>query len=508
MKQLLRVVLAVMMLSMGLNVMAQAEDPTPVPEPPQLLAWVAAGTAPGAQSPDNPGEIVLMDADGNMEAILNVPTQAMMQRVVACGESADGRTFAFYIGNENQGTITLLDEDNTLITLANDVSAMSCVGMGTLQFSADGSRVGYLDFSDNFTEAVSPRGRLVLADATNGEVLDRYENVAAFNLSSGLLTTVNFYDDNDGKAVEIAINADDGQQTSEVATLFADTDNDCFYNSASISPRLSNQIAVVLGYRCTRGDVRDTQWQFHLVDTDARSATLVQSGTTIGRFFPFTRTNTLVMAPDGATVFFTVPDGLYNNSVSLKAMDLASSTVRDVVPQYVAMPSVSILPYDARAHAPLLSPDGRWLAVVTSDPNSNADLNVIDLNAPNLPPINISAGSSGDTVVEMGFSGDGSALYFIAGGTEGGDNVLFQLELASGNAMRLNRGHYGHGVLDAESGTMALIDWRAFADDEAPQLTLVEMNLADNSQSTMYESGTIVEGKLTDASFIYPLAWR
>ncbi|MCB9458425.1 MAG: hypothetical protein H6670_02160 [Anaerolineaceae bacterium] len=507
MKYVMCVMLAMLILSLSITVMAQ-DEATPEPEPPQLLAWVASGAAPGTQRPDAPGEIVLMDADGSMQPILNVPVQTITQRVIPCGESADGASFAFYIGDDTQGTLYLLNEDDDLITLAENVSAMACVGMGTLQFSADGSRVGYLDYDDNYTEAVSPRGWLYLADAANGEQLDSFESVAAFNLTSGLLTTVSFYDDSDGKAVEVAINADNGQQVNEVATLFADANNDCFYNSASISPRIGDQIAVMLGYRCTQGDVRDTQWQFHVIDTEARSATLVQSGTTIGRFFPFTRTNTLVVAPDGETVFFTVPDGLYNNSVSLKAINLASSTVSNIIPQYVVMPGVSSLPYDSKAHAPLLSPDGRWLALVTNDPNGNAHLNVIDLNAPNLPPINISAGSSGDTVLEMAFDAASSALYFVAGGFTGGDNVLFQLDLASGNASRLSRGHYGHGVLDAESGTMALINWNTFANDEAPQLTLVDYDLADGSQNTVYESGTIVDGSLTDASFVYPMAWR
>lgn len=486
------------------------DDATPEPEPKQLLAWVAPGTVPGGHSADNSGEIVLIDADGNRESILSIPSQVM--RVIPCGTEAaspDGSAFTFFIGNESNGTLYLLTgEVNTLLTLSSDVNAMACTGMGTLQYSADSSQIAYLDYADTYSTDISPTGRLIVAETETGDQIDNFENVAAFNLAGEVLTYVAFYSNSDGEAVEVAINTNDGDRTDEVVTLFADEENDCFFNSASVSAQVDDQIAAVLGYRCNQGDIRDTQWQFYTIDTAARNATLAQSGTTIGRFFPHTRTNLLFTSPDGETAFFSVPDGLNNRSVGIKAVDLDALTVTNVVAQNALMPSVSALPYDADNHTPLLSPDGRWLALVTNDGNNSANLNVIDLNAPNLPPINISAGSRGDTITEMAFDAESEILYFVAGANRGGDNVLFELDLASGNATRLSRGHYDQGVLRTDDNTMAIINWHSFADDEAPQLTIEQINLEDNDSTVLFESGTIVDGELTNAEFAYPLAWR
>lgn len=501
--------LLLILLTVEVGHLQAQDDATAAPtQPGSVLAWVADGEQAGTQRADAPGSLVWMTPDGIESTLLDLPQRTA--RVVPCGDHAtapDGEAFAFFVGSENTGDLHLV-RDGDRVTVAEGINAMACVGLGTFQFSPDGERLGYLDYSSDYRDRLSPTGRLVIHPGDGDDALASFDNASAFFLADDELYFTAFFTGNRDQAVEVAINVWDGDQVMEIATIFADeAENDCFYNSASLAPLDEDRIAALLGYRCNRGPVRETQWQLYLVNRQNRSATLAADGTTIGRFFPFTRTNAVFSAPETGTLYFTVPDGLNNRSVSVKALDLATQTVRDVIDQYALMVGLSNLPYQPDAHAPLRSPDGRWLALVTSDPNSDAALNLIDMAAPDLPPITLSAGSRGDTISEMVFSGDSSTLYYVAGGTDGSDNSLFALDLASATVTRLTRGNFGQGVLSPDGGTLALIDWQRFADDQPPLQRVIGYDISAGSSSVWVEGGAVVNAQLTEPRFAYPLAW-
>ena len=50
-----------------------------------------------------------------------------------------------------------------------------------------------------------------------------------------------------------------------------------------------------------------------------------------------------------------------------------------------------LTPYEQGNHSSLLSPDGRLLALVRNNADNEASVMMIDLSAPDLPPIEISA---------------------------------------------------------------------------------------------------------------------
>ena len=114
-------------------------------EPIKILAWVGSGTGPDEHSISEPGQIVYLTSDGQIEVLFDLPQGT--NRVIPCTEQAtspNGRHFAFYVGNET-GSLYQVDGADLPVEVDRGVSAMSCVGMGTFQYSPDSGRFGFID---------------------------------------------------------------------------------------------------------------------------------------------------------------------------------------------------------------------------------------------------------------------------------------------------------------------------------------------------------------------------
>lgn len=480
----------------------------------RLLVWTAPAAAPGQQGASAAGELVYFDADGSTESILNLPSGTT--RVTACGpdaESPDGNTFAFIAtvtgGGVEKGTVYLVHgTDSSLITVATEVNPANCIGSAPLEYSPDSNRFAFIDWPDNASSMNSPFGRLHIYDSSDGNEIDNIENVTAFDLTKDGATYVSFYPDNKGNATDVAISTWDGSSNKEVASLTADSENDCRYTSASISEAGDSLIAV-MGYVCTKGDNTKTQWRFFDIDAQNGTAQLEQSANTGGRYFAFSNTNAIFVAPDGKSVLFSVPDGVNNQSVSLLASSLDKIDPKTVLDRFGLMLTVSDKPYDANNATAIRSADGRWLAIVANDGNNNAQLQVFDLSDVSLPPISVDLPNQGDTVSSMVFAPDNSTLYFVAGGDAGDNNSLFSLNLTTGADERIQRGRYAQMAISPDGKALAIMNWVKFDEKEDPYLTLEIYELASNSETVIYKGGTVnADGKLENASFAYPLSWR
>lgn len=493
----LLVIILLMALSLVLSVNAQ-ED--------RLLVWKAPGLAPGDHGATQTGQIGFFGEDGTFEPLIDVPEQT--SRVLPCGNGAlsrDGRHFAFFVG-QDVGSLYMLTDTKNLVEVSNDQHAYGCTGNGTFQFSPNSQRFGIVDLAqtprdDNFP----PLGRLYVAnvdDPLNGV---EFGNVTAFTLQDDMLAYVGLFVNNKGEAVEAGIITYDGNVDREVATLFAD--EGCRFSSASIAPASGGRYVVVAGHTCIEGRVI-TNWQFYIIDPAERSATQVGSDEQPSSFFWFTRANSLFPTPNGETVLFTVPDGFASHSVAIAAMNLADPTPQIIVPNYAQMPRFNrTQPYAAVNHASLLSPDGRWLAVVTNDPNNDATLKVIDLERLDLPPIEVSAGARGDVISEMFFTPDSSRLLFVTGLTGGGNNSLVALDLNSASDFRVRRGAFWLGAVSPDGRRVAIDEWQTTERGDR-FLNLVIVDVESSAHTTIFEGARINdEGRLEDVNFVYPLAW-
>lgn len=480
----------------------------------RLLTWLAPGNRPGNQAAGTPGELVYFNPDGSTESILSLPQGTT--RVTQCGPggtSPDGSVLALIAtvsaGGEETGTIYLLNgASSELTTIATDLNPASCVGSTPFQFSADGSQFAFIEWSLDATSQTSPYGFLRIYDTASASQLASFENVTTFDFTDSGAVWVNFFPNDDGEATEVAITTWDGSVDIEVSSLVADEENDCYYNSASIS-QVSTGLMAIMGYRCNRGDITSTQWQLFNIDPANRTAQLEQSDVSAGRYFVFSQTNALFASPDGNSVFFTLPDGISSQSVSLWTTPVSGVAPAQLIDRSAVMPGVSDLPYDANNSTAITSPDGRYLAVVVNTPNNDATLNVFDLSDSSLPPIALDAGDRGDTIGAMVFSSSSDRLFYVAGSDQGGNNSLFALDLTTGTESRIRRGRYAQIAISADGSTLAAMNWVEFDPEEPRYLTMEVIDVASTVPTVIYVGGEVdAEGKLQNQSFAYPIAFR
>lgn len=490
-------------------------EPIPAMENGQrLLTWISTGNRPGNQVASAPGELVYFNADGSTESILSLPQGTT--RVTECGPngtSPDGSVFAFIVtvsgGGNETGTIYLLqDASSELTTVATGLNPASCVGSTPFQFSPDGSQFAYIEWSIDATNQTSPYGFLRIYDTASASQVASFENVTAFDLTSTGAVWISFFPNDDGEATEVAITTWDGSVDVEISSLVAEEENDCYYNSASAT-EVSTGLVAIMGYRCNRGDITSTQWRLFNIDPVNRTAQLEQSDVAAGRYFVFSQTNALFPSPDGSNVYFTLPDGISNQSVGLYTSPVSAVSPTQLLDRSGIMASVSDLPYDANNATARLSPDGRYLALVVNTPNNDATLNVFDLSDPALPPIAIDAGDRGDTIGAMVFNSSSDHLYYVAGSDQGGNNSLVALDLTTGTEDRIRRGRYAQMALSSDGTTLAIMNWVEFDPEEPRYLTLETIDIASTVPTVIYVGGeTDDEGNLINQSYAYPLAWR
>lgn len=478
---------------------------TPVPVTTNILVWREAGSSPAESSPSAPGELGLMDDTGAFTKLLDVPPQA--SRVGACGDEAtspDESMLAFYVGLDS-GTLYLMKGADAPQAL-DEVQRLTCLGSGTFQYSPDSSRLGYIAYEADAAASEFADGFLhVINTADLSEAL-RYENVVAFDLTDDGAAFVSFFTNDRSQADEAAIFWWNGSAEREVTTMRPD--ENCFYTSASVAVAPDGSLVVMLGHRCTSGDTR-TSWQLHRVNVEERSTSMAASDFLAGQFASFAGTNQVTVLPDGNTALFLLPDGITANTAGLMTLNLEDATMAEVIQNQAVYPTLSGGPNAF----PVVSPDGRWLALVTTSPNNNNTLNVIDLEDPTAAPITVSAGSTGDVISSITFSGDSQRLIFIAGSPGTGrnaNNSLVALDLDTGSDFRIKRGRFAPGLAVAPDGSSVVaMDYQVLEDErEPPYLNLVKINVDTSETVLLFEGAEIVDGKVTNQQFAVPISWR
>jgi Tol biopolymer transport system component len=245
------------------------------------------------------------------------------------------------------------------------------------------------------------------------------------------------------------------------------------------------------------------------VDVEARSATLAASEFQTGQFASFSRSNQITVLPDAGSALFTVPDGITANTVSVMRVNLEDLSTSVLVDQQAVYPTLN---QGANAF-PLTSPDGRWLALVTTSPNNENTLRIFDLNDLSVAPISISAGSQNDIIADMAFSDDSQRLIFIAGSESTGrtaDNSLIAVDLSTGSEFRIKRGRFARGLAVAPDGSAVVaMDAQVLEDErQPPWLDTILVNVDTSETVTLFTGADIVEGEVTNQRFAKPLSWR
>lgn len=477
--------------------MTQAQTLAPLPANEQLLVWI------NPESTD-PGQLALVTPDGVSQVLALSDT---VTNVTACGTNAtssDGRQLALGVTDNSRLTLYQMTDTNPTLAILNiDVNGMTCVGDG-LQYSPDGTRVGYLMWASPSDTDITLTARLLIQDTQTLNIIGNFDDVTDFAMTSTGAVFVTLFPNAQGDFVEAGINVWDGTSTREITTVFADQENDCSYGSASVSNVSNSLMTAMIGFRCQRGET-NTQYQIYTIDTATRAATLTLAGLASGQFFDFTRTNNVYLAPNGGSLFQLLPDNFSNSTSSLIETSLTAPVEKVLVPNSIQMPQ---LRSGAPNGVPRISPNGQWLAVVANDPNNNATLYAVDMNNASLPPIVLPAASRGDRINALHFTRDNLRLFYVSGIED--NNVAYTLDLTTGIASRIGRGRYmlNSAVMSPTSSVVAATDVRTISDQEPDYNVLQLIDLATNAQTDLLAGAEIVEGKVVNARTLTPIAWR
>lgn len=469
----------------------------------RLLVWTGLGTAPGRIASGTPSELLLLSSSGEQTRLLDLP--AGTTRALPCTEQAaspDGAHFAFFAGGDSGSLYLITGTDSPQV--AAQTGALTCLGMGTLRYSPDSARLGFIDFPADATSGSFPAGTLRILSTSNMEELGNFEDVISFDMGDESAAFVRFFAGSDGQTNEAGIFHWTGDGAREITTIF--TSEGCQFRSAGLVRAGEGSLIVLFGEHCSGQS--GSSWSLYTVDVEGRSAASVRGGRELGSIYPQGRANILIVSPDYENIVFTAPDGLARNRTNLYMLPLADSG-GDLLPllRHVVIPYAAGTPYDPAANAlPALSPDGSWLAVTSRDANDNTAVHIIDLLSPDLPPISISGGGRGDTISSLAFSGDSRQLLFVAGGNDSGANSLFSVDLNTADDVRVLRGRYARGLIVSPDGSaVAMSDWELQPD---PYQTLIVVDIAESRNATLVTGADVVDDDLVDQRFIFPLAWR
>jgi hypothetical protein len=485
----------------------------------RMLVWLADGSSPNQVGASEPGQLVLMDPTGATTPVgVDIPQGTA--RIFPCAgdqaKSPDGRLFTFYIGGD-EGEIYQMNGANVPPVKVDDVRAITCLGGGTFQYSPDGNRLAYIDFEPSAGDDEFSDGRMRILNTADLTRVNIRENdivdTAAFDITNEQIAFIRLpQSGNRNEALEGVVNLFNGTAVLPVATLRPNKDNNCRFTSASIKILPTGQLLALMGERCRSGDNTSTTWKIFQIDTSARDSFRELVGdNSPGQFAPLSRTNTLLLSGDGSRLFFTIPDGITANTVSLNALDLATSSSTQLLPNYAVFPKFISRQYSwDEPSFPVMSPNRRWLAIVQNTADDDATLQIFDVSNSAAAPITLPAPNRGDAITSVQFTPDSSRLVYVQGGHSSNENTLNMVELETTAQVTISRGRFGAVVLSPDGAQVAAMEWQTVEDpQQPPYLSFAILDIATSAYIPVWSEGAVItpEGKVTEQKFVYPLAW-
>ncbi len=462
--------------------------------PGRVLVWLAPGQ-PGA--PVGPGTLAWVTAGAAPQPLAEVPAEGPQTRVFACGPEAlapSGDGLVIFIGAETGGLYYLPLVAEGALTRLGNAHALACNGPDRAAYSPDGRRWAYIDYPADATRRApfaSGTLRILTMPAAEGPApfveTAAFPEIVAFTLGDAGAYAVRFFTDVNGLADEAALIGWDGAAGREIATLTPA--RGCDWTSAALAPYAGGGVILSLGQHCPGG----SQWRLFTIRDDglATEHVYMPSG---GAYLPTSTVNRLIPLADGRRVLATFPNGRAASVANLVLADLAAKTVT-LVTEGV---TVDTFP-GGLARLFQLSPDGRFLAYVSSTANDEHFLHRLALDG-SVTPVTINAGSRGDVIATFSFGADGR-LAFVAGGTGGQDNTLFLLPAGGAMPQRVMRGRFLQSAsLVTDVGVILLNHVPA---DAGYPRTATDLVLAGFDGRLT----TLLEGR-TAGSWGYPLLWQ
>ena len=471
----------------------------------QLLVWTAPASAPGNHLANATGDLAYLDSTGTLTTLVKVPDQA--SHVEPCGANAtspDGRYFAFFMGLDTQlgGTLYMMTDGEAPAAIEQDMQFLGCRGGDSrLQYSPDSSQIGYVAYEPDAKASEFGDGVLHIRNTSDLSEIASFNNVVSFDIGTDGVAFVNFYTDENNLANEAAIFWWDGSVENEV-TNFTSKEG-CRYIGSYTQVAPDGQLWTILGERCRNVG---TEWQLYRVDVANKNALLGLAQPASGAMVSYSQINNLFFTPDGSRLYFTLPDGVSNNSVALYMVSMDDLAA----PRQLVERDLRVATYSGSSNAsPLISPDGTKLAFVRSTPDVDTELHVYDMANPDAAPLIIPTGNRGDTIPFMQYAPDGSLVYLVGGtGSEG--NAILVLRPGSTTPDSVRRGTYSPwAVLSPDGSRIAVLEWVPKTEGVRGDtfLHLMIVDLATRETAQLFQGGEIIDNQTQNMQFARPLLW-
>lgn len=515
MKAILKIALTVgLVLTIGLSIAPISHaDNAPlsgnstvrVDDSSQILVWTAEAAAPGQVASDNPGRLAYINGSGTLTPLADV--LAGSSRVQVCGPNAvspDGRFVAIYEGIVGGVTSSLyvMTDGGAPVQVNDQFQPIGCIGgNGILNFAPDSSYMTFIEYERDFNVGFAD-GVLRIVSTSDFSELFSERTVVAFEQAADGVAFVRFFTDDRSEADEVAVTFWDGNTDRELTSFFAE--EGCRYLNANIKTAPDGQLWLGLVSRCAGNSTQNV----YRINPQTRSVELIFSQESRGAFPQSTEANRFWFSTDGNTLFYTIPDGFTLETVSLNAYDIATGESRELIPRQVVIPGVD--GSDTGNEPTRVSPDGRWLVVVVTDPDGKQSrLNFFDLQNPTAEPIVIAAGGRDDIFRYMDFTPDGTKLVYVSGGY---DNSLFFIDLTSDplTPLRIRRGNYsGYAMISPDSTEIAIAEFQVLEDGiRGPDfLNLKVVNIDTSDETTLFTGGEIIDEQAQNLEFAIPIYW-
>jgi hypothetical protein len=471
----------------------------------RVLVWAAPAPVPYQQTTDQSGELAYMNADGSLETIQAIPSNA--NRIGLCSARAvspNGDHVALFIGNDDspQGGGLFMMSEGGLPTQVATTQAVSCYGgNGRFTWSPDSERFGFLSYAENFRTRTFPSGDVKI-HATDGfgEIFSTNTgDVTAFDMNNEVAIFVDFLPNANDEPVEATFNVWDGERSREL-TLFAAKEG-CRYNTAYAKIG-AGAYWVILGERCGGG----TEWQLHQIEEDGASVVALTQDPP-GGLFVGSETSNLWFYGDEA-LLFTLPSGLGQNTAFFYRAPLSDLRAADDLndDQHAQM---FFLGRGENA-APVFSPDGQWLALTAKTGNASY-VQLLNLEDPAGEFFTLEVAGLNEAVPFMQFTPDNELIYVAGGIALQARNAIYRLPEGGGEPEVIVRGNFSPWALVSPDGNrMLAMEWK-----EAPEafvgmpdyLDLMVVNLEENFSDLLFEGFSVDEDGAASNSFILPIYW-
>lgn len=432
------------------------------------------------------GKLELMSTAGDVGVLVDFGGGVFDRVVKRCGQDywmPGGQAAALFTGPAS-GELAIYPFDGAAPVALGTTSRMACAGPETFQFSPDGQRVAYINFEYDVLDKEYPAGDLVVADAATGTMQNSFDWATGFKLYDDGVMVLRLFPDGKGYATEGDLDWWDGTARRTLVTLEPvyppDTEDvDCGLTSGSVA-RIGDTAYALVGQKCETGAAN---WTVYSVPMSGGAATQVIQGVPAGSFFSGSFTTQIVPALDGSGFLIAVPSGLTRNTVALAwvALDGSSSVILEG--QHILADRYGERLTEGRHMQ--VTMDGSALAFVTTTPNQDQSLWMLDLSTINTAPVLVEEAGAGGRIFQYLWSAE-NELFFAAGSVE---SSALKMATVAGGTQRLERGRFFRIAISYTGDKIAAAEWYDNPNSIGDDLFKLTMMTPDGISFMLKEGG-------------------